>query len=125
MNSKQLGKWLACNIAFQDDHLQHLGSQGLDRADISTILRALVDGNYINPESYDHWDLDKVLKDMNVVCWADRESYARNFADVDDEFNPFHMPSWVEIDWKSSADNLLQDIPVIELGDQFVTFYEG
>lgn len=116
MDNKRFGKWLALNIAFQDDRFNHLGGQNISREDIATILRALVDGHYINPANYDEWDLDRELKNMDVTYWETRADYAINYSEgVNWESS---LPKWVEIDWVSSAENLLQDVQVIELGDR-------
>lgn len=122
MNDKQFGKWLATNIACQDDRFQYLGSRGISRKDISVIIRSLVDGHYIDPANYDKWDFDRELKNMDVSYWATREDYAENFMESGEKII---LPDWIEIDLTATADNLLRDVNVIELNDNaLVTFNE-
>jgi hypothetical protein len=113
-----LKSWLLKNVNYQDDHTEYLGRQGMGRKDIRKTLCYLRDNHYMPFD--DTFDVSRELERINVQYWASLTEYAIDHA------GETTFPDWVVVDWKATAEHLLEDVSTIELYDgAFVTFDEG
>lgn len=109
--------WIERNI-----ECQSYGEQltGLDSDTIAEILTQLNAYHYIDRANYnDEYDMARWLRDANVEVFDTVVDFARN------NMEGVYLPSFVEIDWEATGDNLLGEVTNIELSNgAVVTFIE-